>query len=91
MPAKTAKKPATKKTEVAPQPVSPRMARILAFTQGKTFKLAQPTQVDGPFTCICGGPGKHAWVVKDQRGRKTKVGTKCLFYCGLTPPKKVRA
>ena len=26
-----------------------------------------------------------------ETARKTKVGTKCLFYLGLTPPKVVRA
>lgn len=89
------KKKTQKVTKTAPpaQPkqLNTRAAKIEAATKGHTFTLVSPDPVVGEFTCICGGKGKRAFVVKNEKGNKIKVGATCLAHCGVELPKKEKA
>lgn len=67
-----------------------RAEKIASVVEGKTFTLKDPKPVDGAFSCICGGTGKHAYIVVSDSGEEIKVGTGCLKHVGIEVPKVAR-
>jgi hypothetical protein len=63
-----------------------RADRISRAIGRHTFTLKQSEQVHGEFTCVCGGRGKHAYIVVDEDGHEIKVGTRCLQHMGIDVP-----
>lgn len=59
-----------------------------AVDAGKPFSYVGKRTV--PFTCICGGKGKNAIVLKDKSGKEVLVGNTCLKYTSVVIPKPPR-
>jgi len=85
--------PAKAKAEAQPkQPKEKkptRQERIRQATEGREFVYVE--QRTGHFTCICGGKGSKAHVVRDVgSNEELLVGTTCLKYTGVALPRKPR-